>query len=155
DRIVLGLPGAYPADAVAFSAAGLVVMWRRRNHPAGWVMLALGVGLLMLTDGVLLSVVHYRRHIGPAALGPVAVVTDLLWVPMLVALPVTIALFPNGRLPVRRAGLVLTAFGAGAVVTSAYFYIHAVVDMATHRVVINLASGDLAEFDSPHGALAW
>lgn len=155
DRVVLGLPGAYPADAVAFSAAGLVVMWRRRNHPAGWVMFALGVGLLIQTDGGLLAIVHYRRHVGPAALGPVAVVTDLLWVPMLAVLPVTIALFPNGRLPVRRAGVVLTAVGVGAVVTSAYFYIHAVADLAHHRVVIDLTSGDLAEFDSPHGALAW
>lgn len=155
DPLVLGLPGAFPADAGAVAAAGLVILWHRRNHPAGWVLLAAGLLLLLQTDGVLLSIVHYRRHTDPLPLGSVAVLAGLLWVPIMASIPPAVALFPDGRIPLRHARAPLYIFAAAAVTISAAFYLHAIHDLTTHQVTISLATGDLTDVDTPHGSLAW
>ena len=155
DSLVLGLPGALPLDGAAAAAAGLVILWHRPNHAVGWILFAGGVGVLLQADGVLLSVVHYRRHADPLPMGPAAVLAGQLWMPLVAAIPHGVARFPDGRVPLRgaRAGTWVTAAVVAA--TTAYFYAHVINELVAGHVTISRSSGDPVDVDNPQGALAW
>lgn len=155
DSLALGLPGALPVDGAVTSAAGMVILWHRRNHPVGWILFAAGVGVLVQTDGVLLSIVHYRRHADPLPLGAVAVLAGLLWLPLIATIPHAVARFPDGRIPLRGARVGTWIAAAVTLSTTAFFYAHVIHDLVTGHITINTSSGDPVDVDSPHGALAW
>jgi hypothetical protein len=77
---------------------GFVVARRQPGNPLGWMFLAL-VALLALSGvGIDYAWLSYRlgHHLPLAAVG---VVFGPAWCPLLVALPLLILLFPDGRLP--------------------------------------------------------
>jgi signal transduction histidine kinase len=155
DSLVLGLPGVLPVDGVAAAAAGLVILWHRRHHPVGWILFAAGVGLLVQTDGALLSIVHYRRHADPLPMGPVAVLADMLWMPLIAAIPHALARFPDGRIPLRGARVGTWLAAAVAAAATAAFYVHVISDLGSGHINISASTGDPVEVDAPHGVLGW
>jgi hypothetical protein len=85
--------------AVSFAAVGVVVAWHRPRNPIGWLMLVLAAGFVFYIDAGLYNVLNYRLgHRLPFA--PVAL---LLYhaesEPDFALVPLTIFLFPDGRLP--------------------------------------------------------
>jgi signal transduction histidine kinase len=155
DRSAVGLPGAFPFDCAVAAAVGLLVLERRPRHPAGWILVGFAAVVLLQTDGLLLSIVHYRNHVGSPGVGWLGVLSNLLWIPLLLSVAPVVALFPDGRVPARHARTGLGLYVLLAMGVSAYFYAHALGDLAHGRVTINGSTGDLAEIDNPHGALAW
>jgi hypothetical protein len=84
--------------AGCFAAVGLVVAWHRPQNPMGWLILALGAGLLLTVDGGLYNVIGYRLgHRLP--LGSAVLFLYEVSQPQLALLPLIILLFPDGRLP--------------------------------------------------------
>jgi hypothetical protein len=88
--------------AVSFAAVGVVVAWHRPRNPIGWLMLILAAGFVFYIDAGLYNVLNYR-------LGhrfPLAPVVLLLYhaesEPDFALVPLTIFLFPDGRLPTSR-----------------------------------------------------
>jgi hypothetical protein len=87
--------------AGCFVVVGLVVAWHRPQNPMGWLMLALGAGLLFSVDAGLYNVIGYRLgHRLP--LRPAVLFLFEVSQPQLGVLPLIILLFPDGRLPSRR-----------------------------------------------------
>jgi hypothetical protein len=95
----LATGGADVVIAVSFAAVGLVVAWHRPGNPIGWLMLTVAVvPLLLYIDSGLYNVLDYRLgHRLPLA--PVALVLYHASQPVLGLIPLTILLFPDGRLP--------------------------------------------------------
>ncbi len=86
----------------SFAAVGLVVAWHRPQNPIGWLMLLSGAGFIFFIDSGLYNVLNYR--LGHRL--PLAPVVLLLYhaesEPDFVLVPLTIFLFPDGRLPSAR-----------------------------------------------------
>jgi two-component system, NarL family, sensor kinase len=95
--------------AASFTAVGLVVARRRQRNPIGWLLAAIGILVLLTVAGgyyaVLVCRLRYRLPLGPLAL-----VFDVFWEPAILALPLVILLFPDGRLPSRRWRWTLEAY---------------------------------------------
>ena len=155
DRALVGLPGVLPADAAAFVVVGLVVLRSRSARGAGWLLIGTGLLGLAQSDAVLLAVVHYAQGLGPSALGPAAVLGGLLWMPGIAAIPPMLAAFPDGYRGSKRARYGLLFYAAVTVAVTGYFYVYAIGALRQGNVRINPATGDLAAFDNPQGAMAW
>ena len=95
----LATGGANVVIALSFAAVGLVVAWHRPQNPIGWLMLVLAAGFIFYIDSGLYNVLNYR--LGHRL--PLAPVVLLLYhaesEPDFVLVPLTIFLFPDGRLP--------------------------------------------------------
>ena len=85
--------------SLSFAAIGLVLAWHRPRNPIGWLMLVLAAGFMFYVDAGLYNVLNYRlgRQL------PLAPVVLLLYhaesEPALGLIPLTILLFPDGRVP--------------------------------------------------------
>jgi DNA-binding SARP family transcriptional activator len=113
-QTTVGPPGLeyllFLPEVLAFSTAGALVARRRPRMAAGWLLLAVGLAWTMVgaLDG-------YVRHFlvadwGSLPWGAVAAwVLNWVWVPAFIALGLFFLLFPDGRLPGRRWGVVLWA----------------------------------------------
>jgi hypothetical protein len=121
---------------------GLVVAWHRPRNPIGWLMLVTAAGLIFYIDTGLYNVLNYRLgHRLPLA--PVAL---LLYhaesEPDFVLVPLTIFLFPDGRLPSPRwrrvVGGALT-LALADVIVQAQMVVYA---LTHHRTQVD-ASGQL------------
>jgi hypothetical protein len=87
---------------LSFGVVGLVVAWHRPRNPIGWLILISGASFIFFIDGGLYNVLNYR--LGHRL--PLAPVVLFLYhaesEPDFVLVPLTIFLFPDGRLPSRR-----------------------------------------------------
>jgi hypothetical protein len=134
---------------------GFVVARRQPGNPLGWMFLAL-VALLALSGvGIDYAWLSYRlgHHLPLAAVG---VVFGPAWCPLLVALPLLILLFPDGRLPSPRWRPVLWGYlvvGGSWPVSVYAVTIGAVAAGNVHLV----PGGDLLAVDGPAaaGGSAW
>ena len=86
----LGLP---------FAVVGTVVANRQPRNPVGWLFLASGFLGVLCSDAGMYSVLHYRLGDTGLPLGPLAAFLAPNWIPLIVLLPLPIALFPDGRMP--------------------------------------------------------
>ena len=95
----LAAGGTNVVIALSFGVVGLVVAWHRPRNPIGWLMLVLAAGFVLYIDAGLYDVLNYR--LGHRL--PLAPVVLLLYhaesEPDFVLVPLTIFLFPDGRLP--------------------------------------------------------
>jgi hypothetical protein len=132
---------------------GFVVARRQPGNPMGWMLLALA--LLGVLAGVGSDYAWYSYQLGHhLPLAAVGVVFAPYWCPLLVTLPLTILLFPDGRLPSPRWRPVLWAYlvvGASWPVSVYAVTIGAIAAGDIHVV----PGGDLAAVDSPAGSSAW
>ena len=104
-----GSPAEPLVVAGSFAAVGLVVARRQPRNPMGWLLAAIGMLLLLTIDGGDYAVAVYQLgHRLP--LGPVTLLLDLAWAPMVMLLPLAILLFPDGKLPSRRWQWILRAY---------------------------------------------
>jgi hypothetical protein len=97
----LGLP---------FAVVGMVVANRQPRNPIGWLLLAGGFLAALCSDAGMYSVLRYRLGDLGLPLGPLAAFLAPNWIPLIVLLPLPIALFPDGRLPSRRWRATLWAY---------------------------------------------
>jgi hypothetical protein len=88
----LGLP---------FALVGVVVANREPRNPVGWLLLTSGFLGVLCSDAGMYSVLRYRLGDTRLPLGPLAAFLAPNWIPLIVLLPLPIALFPDGRLPSR------------------------------------------------------
>jgi hypothetical protein len=93
-NVGLGVPLGLP-----FAAVGTVVAQRKPRNPIGWLLLAFAFFAALSSDAGMYSVLHYRLGHTNLPLGPLAVFLAPSWIPIIVLLPLPIALFPDGRMP--------------------------------------------------------
>jgi|SRR5579862_199508 len=103
--LVLGVP---------FAIVGTLLARRLPQNPVGWLLLASAFSGALASDAGLYALLRYRDGHGALPLGPLAVFLAPEWIPLIVLLPVPIALFPAGRMPSRRWRLTLWAYAAWA-----------------------------------------
>ena len=149
----LATGGANVVIAVSFAAVGLVVAWHRPQNPIGWLMLVLATGFIFFIDSGLYNVLNYR--LGHRL--PLAPVVLLLYhaesEPDFVLVPVTIFLFPDGRLPSPRwrrvVGAALT-LAVADVIVQAQMVVYA---LTHHRTQVD-SSGQLLLSNGAYSAFA-
>jgi hypothetical protein len=105
--------GAFPG--LPFAVVGTVVANRQPRNPVGWLLLVTGFLVVLCSDGGMYSVLRYRLGDSGLPLGPLAAFLAPNWIPLVVLLPLPIALFPDGRLPSRRWRATLWAYLGWAV----------------------------------------
>jgi hypothetical protein len=139
---------------LAFAAVGLVVALHRPRNPIGWLMLFLGAGFIFFIDGGLYNVLNYRLgHRLPLA----AVVLFLYHAesePDFALVPLTIFLFPDGRLPSARWRQVVGGFLALAavdVIVQAQMVAYA---LTHHRTQVDTSGQLLLSEGHAYGAFA-
>jgi len=155
----LATGGANVVIALSFAAVGLVVAWHRPQNPIGWLMLVLAAGFIFFIDSGLYNVLNYR--LGHRL--PLAPVVLLLYhaesEPDFVLVPLTIFLFPDGRLRSPRwrrvVGGALT-LAAADVIVQAQMVVYA---LTNHRTQVDasgqllLSNGAYAAFGAPVGLI--
>ena len=99
--LVLGVP---------FGIVGTLLARRVPRNPVGWLLLASAFSGALATDAGFYALLRYRHGHGALPLGPLAVFLAPGWIPLIVLLPLPIALFPSGRMPSRRWRLTLRAY---------------------------------------------
>jgi hypothetical protein len=88
------------------AAVGLVVARFQRRNPIGYLLLGAAVCFLLTLDGGGYAMIVYSQH-DHVPLGAVALVLSPFGVLAVVMLPLIVLLFPDGRLPSRRWGVLL------------------------------------------------
>jgi hypothetical protein len=88
------------------AAVGLVVARFQRRNPIGYLLLGAAVCFLLTLDGGGYAMIVYSQH-DHVPLGAVALVLFPFGVLAVVMLPLIVLLFPDGRLPSRRWGVLL------------------------------------------------
>jgi hypothetical protein len=151
----LATGGVNVVVAVSFGVVGLVVAWHRPRNPIGWLMLILAAGFVFFVDAGLYNVLNYR--LGHRL--PLAPVVLLLFhaesEPDFALVPLTIFLFPDGRLPPsprwRRVVVGFLALAVADVIVQAQMVIYA---LTHHRTQVD-ASGQLllSNGRGPYGTL--
>ena len=136
---------------VSLASVGIVVARRQPGNPLGWMFLVLAALTALGVSAGAYAVLSYRlgHHL---PLGVAAVFLTLYWSPVIVAFPLVILLFPDGRAgpaPWPRWGYL--AVGACWPVS---VYAVAIRAVATGNVHI-LPGGDLRAVDNPVGSSAW
>jgi hypothetical protein len=138
---------------LSLAPVGLVVARRQPGNPLGWMFLALGVLSALGTCAGAYAVLSYRLgHHLPLAVP--AVFLALYWCPLIVAFPLVILLFPDGRLPSRRWRPVLWSYLVVGASWPVSVYAVAIRAVATGDVHV-LPGGDLQAVDNPAGSSAW
>ena len=125
---------------VPFAGVGMIVARRHPGNLIGWLSLTFALLFLLSNDAGSYLVAKYRlgRHL---PLGPVMLFLQPLWIPALAILPLTVLMFPEGRLPSPRWRLVLAGY---AVLVAAFLmteYAQA-ADAIRHGIRVD-SSGDL------------
>ena len=108
-----------PPVCAVFAVVGTVIVRSQPRNAVGWLLLAFGLLTSLSSDAGFYSVLRYRLGHTSLPLGPVAAFLAPNWVPLIVLLPLPIALFPDGRMPSRiwRASLWIYAALAVALVS--------------------------------------
>jgi len=146
--------GANVVIGASFAAVGLVVALHRPRNPIGWLMLFLGAGFIFFIDGGLYNVLNYR--LGHRL--PLAPVVLFLYhaesEPDFVLVPLTIFLFPDGRLPSARwrrvVGGALT-LAVVDVIVSALMVVYALIH---HRTQVDAGGQLLLSEGRAYGAFS-
>jgi hypothetical protein len=99
--LVLGVP---------FGIVGTLLAYRLPRNPVGWLLLASAFGGALASDAGFYALLRYRHGYGGLPLGPLAVFLAPVWIPLIVLLPLPLALFPAGRMPSRRWRLTLWGY---------------------------------------------
>ena len=110
---------AIMAIVLAFPIVGLVIAWKRPTNPVGWLFLV--TGLMMALD-IFSSEYSGRVAFAGASLpgGALLAWTESMWIlGPLVALPLALTVFPDGRLPASRWRLALTVAVTLSVIATA------------------------------------
>ena len=112
---VLKADGFAISFALFFPTAGALIASRRPGNPIGWILLA--AGLSQVLEGLTHRWAQHTLVTAPGSLpfGHLAAWLQAgLWLPGLLALPLTLALFPHGRLLSRRWAWIPVAAGLPA-----------------------------------------
>jgi len=118
---------------LTLAAVGLVVARFQRRNPIGYLLLGAALCfLLTLTSGGYLTLVYPQHHHLPLA--AVAVVLFPVGLLAIFMLPLTVLLFPDGRVPSRRWGWLLAAVLALAVYSLAVNESAIVAGLVSHRL---------------------
>jgi hypothetical protein len=138
---------------VSLAAVGIVVARRQPGNPLGWMFLVAGALSALGVDAGAYAVLSYRlgHHL---PLGVAAVFLALYWCPVIVAFPLVILLFPDGRLPSPRWRPVLWGYLAVGACWPVSVYAVAIRAVATGDLHV-LPGGDLQAVDRPAGSSAW
>ena len=137
------------AVTLPFAVVGLLVAWRQRGNPIGWLMLSFALGFMISIDAGSYDLAVYRYGHG-WPLGAVSLVLYVLWEPALVLGPVAVLLFPDGRLPSARWRWVLGAYFTIGLFLLALLEFKSVDAIAHHQTRVD-SSGQLTVFDQTSG----
>ena len=138
---------------LAIAATGLIVARRQPLNPIGWLLLAIPVGVLLNNDSHWYAwLVYGSGHRLP--FGVVALLLSFAWIVLIVALPLVILLFPDGRLPSAGWRWALRAYLASVAGLVISGYVAAVSIIAAHDVRVD-PTGNLAALDHLSGRTAW
>jgi signal transduction histidine kinase len=148
-----GIPGSSVIEALVFAGLGVLVARRQPRHPVGWILIGVGLILILAGDGSAYAVLAYINHRGLLALGPLAELLNLLWIPAILLIPPAVLYFPDGLLPSPRWRLGVRAYAAIGAAFVVGFYAVAIGDLTAPSITIVPLTGDIAEFDNPAGAL--
>lgn len=85
--------------ALPCAGVGVVVVRRVRTNPIGWIFLGLGVAAAVGCNAAAYAVIAYRHGDPGLPLARLAVFLAPWWIALVLATPVPILLFPDGRLP--------------------------------------------------------
>ena len=96
---------------VPFAIVGFVLARRVPANPIGWIMLMLALAAMFAADDGTYAVRAFRLHDHALPLPRAAAFMAVTWVWMVVLIPLPIALFPDGRVAVRRLRWTLPAYG--------------------------------------------
>jgi hypothetical protein len=140
---------------LVIAAVGTVVA---RNQPAniiGWLLLVTAAWpLLTIIAGGYAMFVYRQGHQGLPLVAPLALVLSQLFASTLIAFPLIILLFPDGRLPSRRWRWATWSYVALVTAVTLCSVGVAVSVIAEHRIVL-LADGMLAQIEHPSGGTAF
>jgi hypothetical protein len=138
---------------LAVAATGLVVARRQPRNPIGWLLLAIPIGVLLSTGSH--SYAWLANRSGQRLpFGSAALLLGFTWVVLIVAFPMVILLFPDGRLPSRGWRWAVPAYLAAVAGLVACGCAAAVSVIAAHEVRVD-PTGGLAAVDDPSGRTAW
>ncbi len=144
----LATGGANVVIGLSFAVVGLIIALHRPRNPIGWLMLAVAAGLVFYIDSGLYNVLGYRLgHRLPLA--PVVLVLYHISEPVLGLIPLTILLFPEGRLPSPRWRWAVRGYltlAVADVIVQAQMSLYA---LTNHRTQVG-ASGQLLLSDGPY-----
>jgi hypothetical protein len=148
----LATGGANGVIGLSFAVVGLMLAWHRPRNPIGWLMLYLGAGFIFFIDAGLYNVLNYRLgHRLPLA-PVVLLVYHAESEPDFVLVPLTIFLFPDGRLPSLRwrwvVGGALT-LALADVIVQAQMVVYA---LTHHRTQVDPSGQLLLSNDHAYGA---
>jgi hypothetical protein len=97
---------AYPSvvTAVAGVLYGMLgaLILRRAGNTIGWILLGLGLAMELLQVTSLYSVVGITRYAGLPAARLAGLISETVFVPIVIGLPYLLLVFPSGTLPSRR-----------------------------------------------------
>jgi hypothetical protein len=140
---------------LVIAAVGVVVARSQPGNAIGWLLLGTSAWpLISIVAGFYATFVYRQGHHGLPLIAPLALVLGQLFSSALIAFPLVILLFPDGRLPSPRwrwAMWIYLALVSAATLTVAAVAISLI---AGHRIVI-LADGNLAQVDHPSGGTAF
>jgi hypothetical protein len=146
---------------IPFGIVGFVIARRQPRNPIGWILLAITVATMLADDGGTYALLKYRFGHPGLPLSRIAVFLAAGWVGLIALLPLSIALFPDGRLPGRwrwvfrlyvADGLLFFGITGGLDLTGVLAR-HITVDSSGELAVFNAASSNRWEAVSAHVAL--
>jgi hypothetical protein len=150
DGLLANLP--WVVTSVVFAAVGMVVASRQPQSPLGWILLAVGLGILLSSVGSTYSVLDFRIDHGTLPLGLLAVWLADLWFPAILLTGLLLILFPAGRLPSARwrwtLRLYLTAWGLSLIATFVVAAATPIVINSNGDQIINNHAGFVAALNS-------
>jgi hypothetical protein len=138
---------------LAIGATGVVVARRQPRNPIGWLLLAIPVGMLLNKDSQCYAWLVYRSG-QRLPFGSAALLLNFSWIVLLVAFPLVILLFPDGRLPSPAWRWAMWAYLAVVASLPAIGYVVTVSVIRAHDVRVD-STGGLAAIDDPSGRTAW
>jgi hypothetical protein len=146
---------------IPFGIVGFVIARRQPRNPIGWILLAITVTLMVADEGGAYALLKYRLGHPGLPFGRIAVFLAAGWVGLIALLPLSIALFPDGRLPGRWRWVFwlyvadgLLFFGiTGWLDLTGVLARHITVDSSGELAVFNAASSNRWEAVSAHVAL--
>jgi hypothetical protein len=139
---------------LALAAVGVVVAQRQPRNPIGWLLLGAGIGLTLATAGGAYAELVYRQAYSDLPFARAALILESSWTLTVALMPLTILLFPDGRLPSSRWRWALWPYLAvNAFWTVGVFALSADAVLRTNFRVDS--DGSLVLVDHPSGSWAW
>ena len=137
------------------AAVGLVVAWHQPGNPIGWLLLAAPVSLLLTLASDLYIGENYRPgHHALPLVGPAALIFAQEFFLFIVALPLVVLLFPDGRLPSARWRWPLGGYLALTLTTPLANLGITIAAIVRHTVRV-LPDSQLAQVQNPPASLSW